>query len=403
MNGATAPVYARRALVVCFLVALCEGIDLQAAGVAAGGISREFLPTVAQKGLFFGASTFGLFLGALLGGWIADAIGRKKVLVASIAAFGAFSILTSLAPDMTLLTVARLLTGLGLGGALPNLIAVAAEASAPERRSASIVAMYVGMPLGGVIASAIILFVDVTQWRTVFIAGGIAPLLTVPLMVAFMPATMPAGSHGGGSTVVSAEALRELFGDGRAPRTLLLWLACFLALLILYLFLNWLPTLLQGIGLSGAEAAGAQIGFNLGGVVCSLTIARLLDSRFRLAAIVATFIAVPVALLGLADLAAHPGAVWVLTLLLGAGVVSTQGILYGIAADCYAAAHRGAGVGTAVALGRVGSFVGPLLAAVLVGAGRTPAQVLTGMLPIVALCAAAVIYLGRRRPVSARS
>jgi AAHS family 3-hydroxyphenylpropionic acid transporter len=396
MNAASVPVYARRALIVCFLVALCEGIDLQAAGVAAAGISREFLPTVSQKGVFFGASTFGLFLGALFGGWIADGIGRKKVLVTSIAVFGLFSVLTAFAPGMTVLTVARLLTGLGLGGALPNLIAVAAEASTPQRRNANIVAMYVGMPLGGVIASAIILCLDVSQWRTVFIAGGVAPLLILPLMVAFMPVAAPTG-HGGATSAFSPEAVRELFGAGRAARTFLLWLACFLALVILYMMLNWLPTLLQGIGLSNREAAGAQIAFNAGGAACSVIVGRLLDSRARMAAIVATFVAVVVALLGLANLGSGTGSVWVLTLLLGGGVVSSQGILYGIAADCYSAAHRGAGVGSAIALGRVGSFVGPLLAAVLVGSGRSSAQVLTNILPIVILCALCVLYLGRRR------
>src|SRR5204863_45728 len=118
---------ARRTLLFCFLVALCEGLDLQAAGVAAGGLSREFMPTPGQKGLFFSASTFGLSIGAVIGGWLADRIGRKKVLIAAIGAFGLFSLLTIFAWDMQSLTIARLLTGLGLGGALPNLVANAAR------------------------------------------------------------------------------------------------------------------------------------------------------------------------------------------------------------------------------------------------------------------------------------
>src|SRR2546429_1026363 len=90
----------RRSLLFCFLVALCEGLDLQAAGVAAGGLSREFMPTAGQKGLFFSASTFGLSIGAVIGGWLADRIGRKKVLIAAIGAFGLFSLLTIFAWDM---------------------------------------------------------------------------------------------------------------------------------------------------------------------------------------------------------------------------------------------------------------------------------------------------------------
>jgi AAHS family 3-hydroxyphenylpropionic acid transporter len=82
----------RSTILFCVCVALCEGIDLQAAGVAAAGIGAEFRPTPDQFGTFFSASTFGLFLGALIGGRLADGIGRKKVLVASVGVFGFFSL-----------------------------------------------------------------------------------------------------------------------------------------------------------------------------------------------------------------------------------------------------------------------------------------------------------------------
>src|SRR6202023_2997864 len=109
----------RSTIIFCVCAALCEGIDLQAAGVAAAGIGAEFKPSPDQFGTFFSASTFGLFLGAIIGGRLADSIGRKKVLVVSIGLFGLFSLLTSLAPDVHSLIWARALTGLGLGGALP--------------------------------------------------------------------------------------------------------------------------------------------------------------------------------------------------------------------------------------------------------------------------------------------
>src|ERR1700719_2092324 len=106
-------------IIFCVCVALCEGIDLQAAGVSAAGIGAEFKPTANQFGTFFSASTLGLFFGALIGGRLADSIGRKKVLIASIGVFGLFSLLTALATDVRSITWVRALTGLGLGGALP--------------------------------------------------------------------------------------------------------------------------------------------------------------------------------------------------------------------------------------------------------------------------------------------
>src|SRR5258708_11331665 len=145
-----------RTLGLCILGALCEGFDVQAAGVAAAGLRQELNPTAQALGLFFSASGAGLLIGALIGGRASDILGRKVVLVAAIAAFGICSLLTSAAPDISSLIGARFLTGLGLGGAMPNLIALAADASAPHDRSSSIAAAYVGMPLGGVIASLIV-------------------------------------------------------------------------------------------------------------------------------------------------------------------------------------------------------------------------------------------------------
>jgi len=179
--------HARTTVMFCVLAALCEGIDLQGAGVAAPGIRAEFLAGPAQLGSFLSASTFGLFVGALIGGRYADRIGRKSVLVVSIAIFGLCSLLTPLAHDMSSLSIARLLTGLGLGGALPNLIALTSESSPSDRRSANVALVYSGAPFGGAIASAVSLVMGASHWRWIFLVGGIAPLLLTPFMARALP------------------------------------------------------------------------------------------------------------------------------------------------------------------------------------------------------------------------
>jgi len=178
------PGHAVATIVCCVLAVFCEGIDLQAAGVAAGGIIPEFKPSPGQLGNFFSASTTGLFFGALIGGRLSDSIGRKRVVLASIVLFGLFSLLTALAPDMQMLYWARLLTGLGLGGALPNLIALVNECSAPDRRSANVALAYSGAPFGGAVASLISMSIAAPHWRLIFIAGGVAPLIVAPIMMA---------------------------------------------------------------------------------------------------------------------------------------------------------------------------------------------------------------------------
>jgi MFS transporter, AAHS family, 3-hydroxyphenylpropionic acid transporter len=387
----------RTTIMLCVLVALCEGIDLQAAGVAASGIAAEFKPAPDQFGTFFSASTFGLFFGALIGGRLADSIGRKKILVASVALFGIFSLLTPLAQSIGGLTWARLLTGLGLGGALPMLLALVSE-TARTRQSASVALVYAGTPFGGAIVSLMSLLMTSTQWRWIFIVGGVLPLLLTPFIVlglresaVFQQATTQAGI--GTALLPKRGSFTAIFTEGRALRTTLLWLSFFLGLLLLYLLLNWLPTLLVSDGLTRIQAAGAQIGFNIGGACAALLIGHLMEGRFRNAGIVVTFITLPILV---ALLAKAPADVTIITLIvfaLGCSVIAAQAYLYAMAPVPYPTTIRGVGVGAAVAVGRIGSIVGPKLGGALKAAGHGPSQLLLDLLPIVLAGSCAALLL----------
>src|SRR5690242_6044332 len=176
----------------CFVAALCEGFDIQAAGVAAAGLAAELKPSPERLGFFFSAGNLGLFLGAVICGGLADRVGRKRVLVTSITVFGLFSLATSQAGSIESLTWMRLLTGFGLGGTMPNLIAAASESGSERSRNASMAIAYIGMPLGGAIASLIVFFLAAEHWRNVYIIGGVAPLFIALAMAVFMPASTPA-------------------------------------------------------------------------------------------------------------------------------------------------------------------------------------------------------------------
>jgi AAHS family 3-hydroxyphenylpropionic acid transporter len=393
---------ARTAILFCMLASLCEGIDLQGAGVAAPGIRAEFGAGPAQLGNFLSASTVGLLFGALIGGRRADRIGRKRVLIASIALFGLCSLLTPLAFDMGSLSLARLLTGVGLGGALPNFIALTAECSPAHRRNANVALVYSGAPLGGAVASAVSLVMGAAHWRWIFIVGGIAPLLLVPFMVRRLPESpdferaraSPAREHG---------HIGAIFADGRAGRTLLLWASFFLGLLMLYLLLSWLPTLLQGDGLSHAQAAAAQIGFNIGGAAAALWMGSLLEARWRNISIVTTFIALPVLVLLLAQAPPQAALVAVIVLALGCAVIAGQSFLYATAPSLYPTEIRGTGVGTAVAFGRIGSIVGPLLAGALRAMGHDSSRLLMDLVPIAVVGSLIALWLAWRVPQRAES
>jgi AAHS family 3-hydroxyphenylpropionic acid transporter len=396
--------HAAATIICCVLAVFCEGIDLQAAGVAAGGIIPEFKPSPDQLGTFFSASTFGLFFGALLGGRLADSIGRKRVVVTAIAVFGLSSLLTPLAWDMQALYWARLLTGLGLGGALPNLIALVTECSPAHRRSANVTLTYSGAPFGGAVASLISMWIEPSHWRWIFIAGGVAPLIIAPIMLAKL-AESPAFERMLDAANLSDRAADRsaamprpgsflaIFAGGRTIATLLLWVSFFLGLLMLYLLLSWLPTLLVGNGMSKPQAAAAQIAFNVGGGLAALLMGQGLEGRLRRAAVVATFLALPALILLLSRAPPLLGLTVLIVFGLGCAVLAAQAFLYAVAPTCYPTSIRGIGVGAAIAFGRIGSILGPKLAGMLKAAGHSYSQLLTDLLPIAVVGSVTAIAL----------
>jgi AAHS family 3-hydroxyphenylpropionic acid transporter len=381
---------------LCFLVAVIEGFDIQAMGVAAPRFAPEYGLTPEQMGWVFSISNIGLVIGASLGGWLADRVGRKPVFIGSVLTFGVFTLATAYTSTFEQLFVVRCCAGLGFGAALPNMMAVAAEISAPERRASTAAAMFCGMPLGGgTVALLTQLLPPDFDWRLLFIVGGILPLLLAPALHLFMLETLRKHER---QAVPRASAWRVLFRGGRAAATLFLWLAFFPTLLILYLILNWLPTLVAANGLDSIVAPRASLAFNFGSIAGALALGRIVDrfgARWPLtlayAALIATLIA----------LGASRGLNAIIALSAAAGffLLGANYALYGVAAAYYPQTMRGTGSGASVAIGRVGAIAGPVLAGVLLGAGTSASDVVRYLAPVAAVAALGVFLLGFcRRP-----
>ncbi|WP_321916340.1 3-(3-hydroxy-phenyl)propionate transporter MhpT [Burkholderia cepacia] len=380
---------------LCFAIALLEGLDLQSVGVAAPRMAHEFGLSVSQMGLAFSAGTFGLLPGAMLGGWLADRVGRKHVLIASVCLFGLLSIATAQVSSFAMLVAVRALTGLGLGGAMPNLIALSSEAVDARSRSSAVAVMYCGIPFGGVIASLIgVLLAGDAEWRHIFYVGGVGPLLLAPLLLALLPesrAFLDVSASGAARPSVG----QTLFGGARTGTTLALWLSYFCTLIVLYFLLNWLPSLMAAKGLARSQAGIVQIFFNIGSGLGVLGIGMSMD-RLRPSRVVGGMYAGIV--LSLAALAIAPGLLWLSAAAFAAGmfVVGGQSVLYALAAIYYPTAMRGTGVGSAVAVGRLGSVVGPLAAAELLAMGRSASVVIGASIPVTLVAAVAALMLIRR-------
>jgi len=377
-------------LTLCAAAALLEGFDNQSMGVAAPRLLPEFGLSASQAGLLFSAATLGLFVGAAIGGRAADYLGRKRTLIVSLVLFGICSLLTALAPGTGALWVARLLTGLGLGGAMPNFIALAAEAVRPERRLSVVSVVLASLPLGGALAGLMALGDQLGWgWRSIFVVGGIAPIIVAGIMLRALPE--PGGPSRTAPRVEGV--LRVLFGDGRASTTLLLWTGFFFTQLVLLLMLNWLPSLIIGLGFSRAQASVASICFNLSGSVGAGFLGRLHAGHRRRQWVLLTYGGMAAALIAVALLGKAFSLAVLACALAGIFIIGAQLILFALAPLYYHRVSRGTGVGAAVAMGRLGSVVGPVFAATLLAGGGGSTTVLLGIVPFVVIGGSAALGL----------
>jgi AAHS family 3-hydroxyphenylpropionic acid transporter len=271
-------------------------------------------------------------------------------------------------------------------------IALVTEYVGTERRSTAIGFLYASLPCGGALASVIATLTSAEdQWRIVYLVGGIAPLVLVPLLALVLENRGPVTSST--KRTPTSGVVGALFGERRAFRTLVLWASFFLALLTMYLLLGWLPSFMGSRGLTRPQASMVQIAFNACGALGSILTGFILDTGKRSVAVVLVFAG---ALACVGFLIGVPAAFALAVLaggLVGATVSGTQTILYDLAPACYPSEVRGTGVGFAVAAGRLGSAVGPILAGALIGLGFAPAQILLCLMPILALSGLGALVL----------
>ena len=385
----------------CCMAALGEGFDLQTPGVTMPVLAPLFHLTTGQgfiggfvssKALFASMSTFGLMLGAVLGGRASDLVGRKWVTVVSIVLFAAFSAATAHAAGADLLLWARFCTGLGLGGALPNLLAIVTENVSQGRRNAALGSLYACIPGGGALAGlSSYAFADAAHWHAIYYLGALVPLLALPGIILGVPNLKPLAKRKEPKPSIGL----ALFGEGRAFTTGILWLGFLFSLMTSYVLLSWLPSLLISKGLPRPEASIVQIGFSVMGVVLSLGTGILVDRPSRATTIALVFLSGILVTAALSVAPATFGVSLVLGSLAGGTIAAAQSIVYGLAPGAYPTHVRGTGVGFAVGVGRSGAALGPLLAGAILGTGAGPATVLGVLVPLVILAGLCSLYVNR--------
>jgi MFS transporter, AAHS family, 4-hydroxybenzoate transporter len=408
-------------VVLCGLVLVLDGFDSQTINFISTPVADSIHVAVKTFGPIFSAGLFGLMIGALASGPIADRWGRKWPVILSTLSFAAFSLITAHVTSFRELLMLRFFTGLGLGGAMPNVVAIASE-FVPRRILPHVVTLlFVGMPLGGVTCGLLsAAMIPKWGWQSVLYLGGTIPLVISILLIARLPESIQflavRGKHSQqvsrilgriapdltGANVRPTPREKEhegvpmvhLFTDGRAFGTILLWIPYFMNLLIIYFIGSWLPALLKQTGMSVSAGATATAFFSFGGVFGCLLEGWLIKRGGAFGVLLAEFGAATLFIAALSKIPSSYALMLAVTFVSGLMVIGAQGGLNALAANFYPTAVRSTGVGWALGVGRVGSIVGPLLGGWFLKSGWTPGQILL-FGTVAAGCAFVAIVLSR--------
>lgn len=374
-----------RVIICCFLVVMMDGFDTAAIGFIAPAIREHWQLSAADLAPLFGAGLLGLTAGALLCGPLSDKLGRKRLIEWCVALFGLFSLLSAFSPNLEMLIVLRFLTGLGLGGAMPNTITMTSEYLPSRRRGALVTLMFcgftLGSALGGIVSAQL---VAVIGWHGILVLGGVLPLaLFFGLLVALPESPRwlvrrqrPPAQISRTLSAMTGEryedtefwldepaatqkgSISQLFAGRQLTITLMLWVVFFMSLLIIYLLSSWMPTLLNHRGIDLQHASWVTAAFQVGGTLGALLLGVLMDkfNPFWVLAVSYALGAVCIVMIGLSE-----NGLWLMALAIfgtGIGISGSQVGLNALTATLYPTQSRATGVSWSNAIGRCGAIVG---------------------------------------------
>jgi len=404
---------------LCGLCLIMDGFDLQAIGFVGPALIRDWKIPSSSMGPVFSAALVGVLFGSILFSMLADRIGRRPVLIGVTLYFSALTFMTARVNTVDQLLIVRFLGGLGLGGIMPNAMSLVGEYSPAKVRVTAMMVVSNGFTLGAAFGGPIAAWLIPNYgWRGVFYFGAATPLVIAVLMFFLLPESLqflalrghdkkqiarwlkrvdPTVAAGPATEYVTPEDKKrgvpmiQLFHDGRALGTSMLWIVNFMNLLNLYFLSNWLPIVVSGAGYSNSIAVNSAAVLQVGGVVGTLVLSSfvykfgftpVLTMSFSLACLSIAAIGQPY--LSLAML-------FVVVFLAGFGVPGSQAGLNALAATYYPTDLRSTGVGSGLGIGRIGSIVGPLVGGVLLGRHWTARELfLAAAIP--ALISAVVMF-----------
>ena len=388
--------FQRLVMFFCALIIIFDGFDVLAIAFAAPNLSAALEIPKSELGYVFSAGLFGMMLGALILGPVGDKFGRRSAVIFSVFVFGLCTLLTGFIDNYNDLVLLRFLTGLGLGGAMPNAMALMTEYVSTRHRNIAIAVIFLGMPIGGItgglVASEII---PAYGWPSLFYVGGIMPLLLVPILMFFLPESprflvehdndndkllcsiaqkiecrhdVKEDSVFHHHPVEKHFPVKALFMEGRYADTLLIWAVFFFNLMVAYFLYSWIPTLLVEAGYQLSEATKTVVILNIGGAISPFILAKIIPHWGSKKVLTICFILAGISMMAVGQFGSSLNMVMILSFFAGLFIVGGQVSLNALSSYMYPTHIRSTGVGWALGIGRLGSIVGPLVAGALVAA-----------------------------------
>jgi len=380
---------------ICFLSNLLDGFDAQLMAFASPAITKQWhLPPTAFAAVFV-AATAGIAIGNFISGPIADRFGRKNVIVATTVMYALATLAVPYCESLGEIAILRLVAGIGLGAVIPNTFAITSEYAPARYRATLIGTMFVGGPLGGVLAGFLSAYVISTfGWQAVFTMGGILPMILLPFVAFFMPESVRflvargadrkvvaghlnrmAGErkyYGAEIFILPAQPkkaffVKQLFSEGRAVSTSLVTATYIANMVVLFFLANWLPLALKDAKVSPENLLRISSLFYLGGVLGGIVLARIVDLYGTYRTLIPTFIITIFLSASIGYTTEHVWAMVAAIFLSGFCVIGGQTAVHPITASIYPTSIRSSGMSWALGVGRIGSIIGSSAGGILLG------------------------------------
>jgi len=379
-----------KVLIWCLIIIIFDGYDLVIYGVALPLLMQQWSLTAVEAGLLASAALFGMMFGAMIFGTLSDKLGRKKTILICVTLFSGFTFIGAFAKGPTEFAILRFIAGLGIGGVMPNVVALMTEYAPKKIRSTLVAIMFSGYAIGGMTSALLgAWLVKDMGWQIMFLIAGI-PLLLLPLIWKFLPESLtflvksnhdekaksivskiaPQTQVNANTQLVLNEStttdapVRALFQQGRTFSTFMFWIAFFMCLLMVYALGSWLPKLMLQAGYSLGASMLFLFALNIGGMVGAIGGGALAD-RFHLKPVITIMFIVGSAALILLGFNSPQFILYSLIAIAGAATIGSQILLYTFVAQFYPTALRSTGMGWASGIGRIGAIIGPVLTGAL--------------------------------------